>query len=43
MTSLIHLEPGDAANYLGKGGKGLQTTAREGEDRIVSGDSLYLH
>jgi nitroalkane oxidase len=43
LTSHIHSEPGDPANYLEKRGKGLQTTARkEGEDRIVNGDKFVF-
>jgi alkylation response protein AidB-like acyl-CoA dehydrogenase len=41
LASLVHSEPGGTANYLEKGGKGLQTTARkEGDDWIVNGDKV---
>jgi alkylation response protein AidB-like acyl-CoA dehydrogenase len=41
LASLVHSEPGGSANYLEKGGKGLQTVARkDGDDRIVNGDKV---
>jgi nitroalkane oxidase len=42
MASLVHSEPGGTANWLEKGGKGLQTTARrDGEDWIINGEKLW--
>jgi len=41
LASLVHSEPGGSANYLEKGGKGLQTVARkDGDDWIVNGDKV---
>ena len=41
LASLVHSEPGGTANYLEKGGKGLQTTARkDGDDWIVNGEKV---
>lgn len=41
MASLVHSEPGGTANWLVKGAKGLQTTARrEGEEWVVSGEKV---
>ncbi|RFU73755.1 acyl- dehydrogenase [Trichoderma arundinaceum] len=42
LASLTHSEPGGTANWLEKGGKGLETTARkEGDHYIVNGDKLW--
>ncbi|KAI9726994.1 MAG: hypothetical protein M1834_008576 [Cirrosporium novae-zelandiae] len=42
MASLVHSEPGGTANWLEKGGKGLQTTARkDGEDWIINGEKMW--
>ncbi|KAF7187876.1 Nitroalkane oxidase, partial [Pseudocercospora fuligena] len=42
LASLVHSEPGGTANWLEKGGKGLQTTAtRDGEDWVVNGEKLW--
>ncbi|KAL7941437.1 acyl-CoA dehydrogenase/oxidase [Trichoderma barbatum] len=42
LASLVHSEPGGTANWLEKGGKGLETTVRkEGEFYIVNGDKLW--
>lgn len=41
LASLMHSEPGGTANWLEKGGKGLQTTARkEGGTWIVNGEKV---
>lgn len=41
LASLVHSEPGGTANWLEKGGKGLQTTARkEGNEWIVNGEKV---
>ncbi|KAH8123936.1 putative acyl-CoA dehydrogenase [Trichoderma asperellum] len=42
LASLTHSEPGGTANWLEKGGKGLETTVRkEGDYYIVNGDKLW--
>ncbi|KAI9726111.1 MAG: hypothetical protein M1834_009427 [Cirrosporium novae-zelandiae] len=42
LASLVHSEPGGTANWLEKGGKGLQTTARkDGDDWIINGEKLW--
>ncbi|EHK26739.1 uncharacterized protein TRIVIDRAFT_34387 [Trichoderma virens Gv29-8] len=42
LASLTHSEPGGTANWLEKGGKGLETTARkEGDYYVVNGDKLW--
>jgi nitroalkane oxidase len=35
LASLMHSEPGGTANWLEKGGAGLQTTARPSEDGLI--------
>lgn len=41
MASLVHSEPTGTANWLEKGGKGLQTTARkEGDEWIINGEKV---
>lgn len=41
LASLTHSEPGGTANWLEKGGKGLETTVRkEGDYYIVNGDKV---
>lgn len=41
LASLMHSEPGGTANWMEKGGKGLQTVARrEGRDWVVSGEKV---
>ncbi|KAK1242533.1 hypothetical protein MKX08_005345 [Trichoderma sp. CBMAI-0020] len=41
LASLTHSEPGGTANWLEKGGKGLETTVRkEGDYYVVNGDKL---
>lgn len=41
LASLAHSEPGGTANWLEKGGKGLETTARkEGDYYIINGDKV---
>lgn len=43
LASLVHSEPSGTANYLERGGKGLQTTARkEGDDWIVNGEKVHF-
>ncbi|KAL2006072.1 hypothetical protein VTN00DRAFT_9726 [Thermoascus crustaceus] len=42
LASLVHSEPGGTANWLEKGGKGLQTTARkEGRYWVINGEKLW--
>ncbi|UKZ95218.1 uncharacterized protein TrAFT101_010068 [Trichoderma asperellum] len=42
LASLTHSEPGGTANWLEKGGKGLETTVRkEGDYYIVNGNKLW--
>ncbi|KAF9772710.1 hypothetical protein IL306_009584 [Fusarium sp. DS 682] len=42
VASLMHSEPGGTANWLQKGGPGLQTTARKvGNEWIINGDKLW--
>ncbi|KAI9871904.1 MAG: hypothetical protein M1830_002313 [Pleopsidium flavum] len=42
LASLVHSEPDGTANWLEKGGKGLQTTAQKvGEDWVISGDKMW--
>lgn len=44
LASLVHSEPGGSANWLEKGGKGLQTTAmKDGDDWIINGDKVRPH
>jgi alkylation response protein AidB-like acyl-CoA dehydrogenase len=41
LASLVHSEPGGTANWLEKGGSGLQTTAkRVGNDWIINGEKV---
>jgi alkylation response protein AidB-like acyl-CoA dehydrogenase len=41
LASLTHSEPGGTANWLEKGGKGLETTVRkEGDYYVVNGDKV---
>ena len=41
LASLVHSEPGGTANWLEKGGSGLQTTAKkDGSDWIVNGEKV---
>lgn len=41
LASLVHSEPGGTANWLEKGGKGLQTTARKvGDEWVISGEKV---
>ena len=41
LASLVHSEPNGTANWLEKGGKGLQTVAwKEGEEWVVSGEKV---
>ncbi|KAG9504817.1 hypothetical protein J7337_004795 [Fusarium musae] len=42
LASLMHSEPGGTANWLQKGGPGLQTTARKvGNEWIINGEKLW--
>ncbi|KAJ9196006.1 hypothetical protein DTO164E3_6544 [Paecilomyces variotii] len=44
LASLMHSEPGGTANWLEKGGKGLQTTARRedgGDGWVINGEKLW--
>ncbi|KAL1847500.1 hypothetical protein Plec18170_008613 [Paecilomyces lecythidis] len=44
LASLMHSEPGGTANWLEKGGKGLQTTARkeaDGNGWVINGEKLW--
>jgi len=42
LASLVHSEPTGTANWLEKGGKGLQTVARkEGEDWVINGEKMW--
>ncbi|MCJ1472978.1 hypothetical protein MMC13_001627, partial [Lambiella insularis] len=42
LASLVHSEPTGTANWLEKGGMGLQTTARrEGEEWIIDGEKMW--
>ncbi|KAM0514997.1 hypothetical protein ACHAPE_006319 [Trichoderma viride] len=42
LASLTHSEPGGTANWLEKGGKGLETTVRkEGDYYVVNGEKLW--
>lgn len=42
IASFVHSEPQGTANWLEKGGKGLQTTARkEGDEWIINGEKLW--
>lgn len=41
LASLVHSEPTGTANWLQKGGKGLQTVARkDGDDWIINGEKV---
>lgn len=41
LASLTHSEPGGTANWLEKGGKGLETTAKkEGDFYVVNGEKV---
>lgn len=41
IASFVHSEPGGTANWLEKGGKGLQTTARrEGDEWVIHGEKV---
>lgn len=41
LASLAHSEPGGTANWMEKGGKGLQTTAaKDGEEWVVNGEKV---
>lgn len=41
LASFVHSEPAGTANWLEKGGKGLQTTARkDGSDWIIDGEKV---
>lgn len=41
LASLAHSEPTGTANWLEKGGRGLQTTARrDGESWVVNGEKV---
>lgn len=41
LASLVHSEPGGTANWLEKGGKGLQTTAtKDGDDWLINGEKV---
>ena len=43
IASFVHSEPGGTANWLEKGGKGLQTTARkEGNEWVVNGEKVSI-
>ncbi|KAL1961976.1 hypothetical protein VTN77DRAFT_711 [Rasamsonia byssochlamydoides] len=42
LASFVHSEPGGTANWLEKGAKGLQTTARkEGDVWVINGEKLW--
>ncbi|KAI1742384.1 acyl-CoA dehydrogenase domain-containing protein [Xylaria scruposa] len=42
LASLVFSEPGGVANWLEKGGKGLNTTARkEGDEWILNGEKIW--
>ncbi|KAM5353192.1 hypothetical protein ACJZ2D_016915 [Fusarium nematophilum] len=42
LASFVHSEPGGTANWLEKGGRGLQTTATEdGDSWIIHGEKLW--
>lgn len=42
LASLVHSEPTGTANWLEKGGKGLQTVARkDGDDWIINGEKMW--
>lgn len=45
LASLMHSEPGGTANWLEKGGKGLQTTARkeaDGNGWVINGEKVGI-
>ncbi|KAI1630710.1 acyl-CoA dehydrogenase domain-containing protein [Biscogniauxia mediterranea] len=42
LASLVFSEPGGVANWLEKGGKGLNTTARrEGDEWVIDGEKIW--
>lgn len=42
LASLVHSEPTGTANWLQKGGKGLQTVARkDGDEWVINGDKAH--
>ncbi|KAM5354722.1 hypothetical protein ACJ41O_001369 [Fusarium nematophilum] len=42
LASLMHSEPNGTANWLERGGKGLQTTARrQGDGWVINGEKLW--
>jgi alkylation response protein AidB-like acyl-CoA dehydrogenase len=44
LASLVHSEPTGTANWLQKGGKGLQTVARkDGDDWVINGEKVLLN
>lgn len=44
IASFVHSEPQGTANWLEKGGKGLQTTARrEGDEWVINGEKVRGH
>jgi alkylation response protein AidB-like acyl-CoA dehydrogenase len=44
LASLVHSEPTGTANWLMKGGKGLQTIAgKDGDDWVINGEKVLLN